>query len=90
MEQLRFQSFEDMVACKIFNEAELLAGSEEMFSSLREEMAKRSVVEKLRALEARAQEYRRWSELVLLATPQPDEKLLMRTFTTTIEAEEIF
>ncbi len=89
-EQLRFQSFEDMVACKIFHEAKLLAGSEEMFSSLREEMAEGSVVEKLRALEARAQEYRRWSELVLLATPQPEEELLLRTFTTTIEAEEIF
>ncbi len=89
-EQLRFQSFEDMVACKIFDEAKLLAGSEEMFSSLREEMAERGVLQKLRALEARAQEYRRWSELVLLATPRPEEELLLRTYTTTIEAEEIF
>jgi hypothetical protein len=89
-EQLRFQSFEDMVACKIFHEAKLLAGSEEMFSSLREEMARRGVVEKLRALESRAHEYRKWSELVLLATPQPEEELLLRTFTTTIEASEIF
>jgi hypothetical protein len=89
-EQLLFKSFEDMVACKIFHEAKLLAGSEEMFSSLREEMARRGVVEKLRALESRAHEYRRWSELVLLATPQPEEELLLRTFTTTIEASEIF
>jgi hypothetical protein len=89
-EQLSFASFEDMVACKILDEAKLLAGSKEMLSRLREEMRQRSVVAKLRELERRAQEYRRWSEEVLLATPQPEEELLLRTFTTTIEASEIF
>ncbi|WP_456475083.1 hypothetical protein [Candidatus Pyrohabitans sp.] len=90
VEQLNFASFEDMVACKIFNEAELLAGSKEMFSTLKREMRSRSVVAKLRELEARAIEYRRQSEKLLLAEPAPSEELLLRTFTTTIEASEIF
>ncbi len=87
--QLEFGSFRDMVACKVFREAAFLGGSREILSRLRAEMERRSVVAKLEELERRAARYREASERLLLELEEPDEEVLLRTFTTAMEAEEV-
>ncbi len=88
--QLEFSSFRDMVACKVLREAAFLGGARELLDELREEMRRRSVVERLEELERRAEAYREECERLLLGVEAPEEELLLRTFTTAMEAEEVF
>lgn len=53
-EQLRFDSFKRMVACKILHEGLLLHGSSAMFGGIKARLQERGVAQKLEELEARA------------------------------------
>jgi len=53
-EQMKFQTFKHMVACKILQEGTLLYGSEDLFSAIKEMLRKQGVTEKLNDLENRA------------------------------------
>ena len=65
-EQMSFQTFRHMVACKILQEGTLLYGSEGLFSTIKEMLHKKGITEKLNELENRAREFRRDAEKHLL------------------------
>ncbi len=53
-EQLRFDTFESMVACKILDEGKLLYGSRDVFQAVKELVAKHGIPERLREMESQA------------------------------------
>ncbi|RLB20385.1 MAG: hypothetical protein DRG76_11160 [Deltaproteobacteria bacterium] len=57
-EQLCFDTFKHMVACKIMHEGELLFGSKPMFQQIKGMLEKEGVVKKLLFLEQRAWQFR--------------------------------
>jgi hypothetical protein len=65
-EQVRFDTFRHMVACKILQEGALLCGSEEIFHEVKTMLRRQGVLEKLDELETRAKEHRREAERYLL------------------------
>jgi hypothetical protein len=65
-EQLRFDTFEHMVASKILYEGQMLCGSAEVFETVKALVREHGVPEKLAALEARAAEDRCAAEAHLL------------------------
>jgi hypothetical protein len=88
-EQAEFDTFKHMVACKIFDEAVLCSGSEELFAAGKALLSERGVVDRLRILEQRAAEARQRGERYLAKTEQQvlaAEDLLL--FHTTDESEE--
>jgi hypothetical protein len=90
-EQLRFDTFEHMVACKILHEGQMLCGAAEVFATIQDLVREHGVPEKLAALEAQAAEDRRAAEVHLL-----DSSADTRTgqhfnlFYTQEEREEIY
>ncbi|HZL06501.1 MAG TPA: hypothetical protein VFE45_14005, partial [Coriobacteriia bacterium] len=74
-EQSEFDTFERMVACKIFDEAVLLNGSRELFNAGQALLRERGVIEQLREMEHSAIAAREEQERYLLAT---DEEVLRR------------
>lgn len=66
-EQAAFDTFPHQVACKVFDEAEFLAGDPALHEAGRRILAEHGVPERLRALEGRAAEYRARREERLLA-----------------------
>lgn len=88
-EQTEFDTFERMVACKIFDEAVFLCGSERLFAAGKALLSERGIIERLRAMEQAALRGREQAEQYLLST---DERTLRRedvpVFYTTDEAEE--
>ncbi|GCC11359.1 hypothetical protein IPdc08_01410 [archaeon] len=88
--QLEFTNFEDKVACKILNEAEVLAGNKEIYVKIRRMIDDYRVKEKIEELEEKGMKYRKITEEILLETENPDRELLLKTFTTTMEFSEIF
>lgn len=68
-EQAAFDTFRHMVACKVFDEARLLAGNPELHEAGRRLLAERGVVARLRELEAQAIERRVAREAYLLSLP---------------------
>ena len=65
-EQLRFDTFEHMVASKILHEGQMLCSSAEVFETVKQLVRESNVPEKLAAMEARAAEDRRAAEAHLL------------------------
>ena len=65
-EQMKFETFKHMVACKILQEGTLLYGSEDLFSTIKGMLRKQGVTEKLNDLENRAKHFRRDAETHLL------------------------
>lgn len=65
-EQVRFDIFKHMVACKILQEGTLLYGSEDLFSVVKVMLREMSVTEKLNDLEKRAKSFRKDTENYLL------------------------
>jgi hypothetical protein len=65
-EQMKFETFRHMVACKILQEGTLLYGSEDLFSTIKGMLRKQGVTEKLNDLENRAKHFRRDAETHLL------------------------
>jgi hypothetical protein len=66
MEQIKFNTFKKMMACKILNEGAFLYGSEEIFSTIKKLLKQNRIPEKLKKLEQKAIELRRISEQYLL------------------------
>ena len=71
-QQVRFDSYRHMVACKILREGTLLYGSEEIFHQVKSMLRAHGVIEKLNALETWAKTFRKTAEEVLLHE-EPDE-----------------
>jgi len=65
-EQMKFETFKHMVACKILQEGTLLYGSEDLFSTIKGMLRKQGVTEKLNDLENRARHFRKDAERHLL------------------------
>ena len=54
VEQAGFDTFQHMVACKVFDEAQFLTGNHELHEAGRRLLAERNVIDRLRDLEAQA------------------------------------
>jgi len=65
-EQLRFDSFKHMVACKILHEGTLLYGSEALFHWIKKTLKEWGVHEKLQAMEEASYRFRKKAEEYLL------------------------
>ncbi|MCJ7593569.1 MAG: hypothetical protein MUO52_02210 [Desulfobacterales bacterium] len=66
-EQLGFETFKHMVACKILHEGTLLYGSEDLFHHLKTLLRERGISRKLDAMEKSALVFRREAEEYLLS-----------------------
>jgi len=88
-EQMEFDTFRHMVACKILQEGTLLYGSEDLFSTIKEMLQKQGVTEKLNDLENRARIFRRNAERDLLnKDPEKIRDQYQNLFYPTEESEE--
>ena len=88
-EQIRFETFKHMVACKILKEGTLLHGSEDLFRDVKAMLLQTGVADKLDDFEKRAKIFRRDAEEYLLReAPEKirDETLLL--FHPSEESEE--
>ena len=90
-QQLSFNDFESMVACKILDEGKYLYGNHDLFHRLKEELQKNDIPKKLRLLEHKAIVQREEAEARLIN----NSKLLstneiIQLFYATSEAEEFF
>ena len=65
-EQLRFDTFRRMVACKIMQEGTLLYGSEALFTRIKAMLHESGVSPRLQEMERRARVFRRKAETILL------------------------
>lgn len=65
-EQVRFDTFKHMVACKLLQEGTLLYGSEKVFRAVKDMLREQGVLKKLDALEKRARSFRKEAEDYLL------------------------
>jgi hypothetical protein len=65
-EQMKFDTFRRMVACKILHEGRLLSGNEDTFYHIKSLLRENRINERLEALEKRAVEFRINAENYLL------------------------
>lgn len=90
-EQLAFDTFKHMVACKILDEGEFLLGSRALFEEIKRKVANSGVDGKLREMEARAASFRESAERELLSTSGDlSEQECWKLFYTQAEQDEIF
>jgi hypothetical protein len=88
-EQLLFDSFKRMVACKILQEGVLLSGSQSLFNQIKAMLIDTGVTAKLDEMEVKAGKFRKHSEAYLLSTdPSRVSKDELNLFYTTEESEE--
>jgi hypothetical protein len=66
-EQLKFDTFKHMVACKILEEGAFLFGSEAIFERLKSLLREHGVIDRLRVMEREAQRFRMKAEEYLLS-----------------------
>lgn len=88
-EQLKFETFKHMVACKIMDEGTFLFGNEELFNSIKQMLMEKGIGEKIVAMEKRALQFRKKAEEHLLG--EAPEKVLQDNeylFYPTEESEE--
>jgi len=69
VEQAKFATFQDMVACKVFDEAQFVQGNRELHQAGRRVLAERGVLDRLGELAAQAAERRAEREEYLLSVP---------------------
>lgn len=69
-EQVRFDTYRHMVACKIMQEGALLFGSEEIFHRVKTMLKEHGIMDKLAAMERNARVFREKAEQILL-TQEP-------------------
>ena len=88
-QQVRFDTYRHMVACKILREGTLLYGSGEIFHQIKSMLRAHGIFEKLSALETWAKNFRKTAEEVLLHE-DPDEirEGSLNLFYPTEESEE--
>lgn len=88
-EQAAFDGFKAMVACKIFDEAELLLGSRELFAAGKAVLRERGVADRLGAMEEAAVAQRAAAEEHLLASEARELTAPNRyLFYTDLESDE--
>lgn len=88
-EQMRFDTFKRMVACKILQEGTLLYGSEALFCAIKTMLKETSVTEQLAALEDRATIFREAALRELLdGDPEAMKESLQDLFYPAEESEE--
>ena len=88
-EQIRFDTFRHMVACKILEEGALLYGSEDLFSTIKQMLREEGVTQKLNNLEGQAEGFRRDAQKHLLGEdPQKIREEYLYLFYPTEESEE--
>ncbi len=88
-EQAQFGDFKAMVACKIFEEAVLLVGSEELCAAGKDLLRERGVTDRLLALEQAALRSREQTEERLLTTQERDlHGATLLLFQTDLESDE--
>lgn len=88
-EQLRFETFKHMVACKILQEGTFLYGSEDLFQGVKEMLRDSGVTDKLSELERKAKAFRSESEVYLLKEdPKKIREEYLYLFYPTEESEE--
>lgn len=88
-EQLCFDTFKRMVACKILQEGKLLSGSQPLFDDIKGMLVSRGITEKLEEMGAKAAVFRRSAQEYLLATdPSRVSRDDLNLFYTTEESEE--
>ena len=88
-EQIKFDTFKHMVACKILHEGTLLYGSEDLFSELKKMLFRTGVVGRINDLERRAKIFRKNAEDYLLS--EASKEIMAETlylFYPTEESEE--
>ncbi len=91
VEQLRFDSFKNMVASKILHEGLYLGGSERLFNRIKEMLEDFGIGEKLEQMEKKAVQERAEAEMILSSARDSEvTEELMSLFYTTEEKEEIF
>lgn len=90
-QQLQFDSFASMIACKILDEGKYLYGNHDLFLRIKAKLEQHGLPEKLRLLQEKAVQYRKAAAASLLNHPGPlTHNELMRLFYTTAEKEEFF
>lgn len=90
LEQARFDSFENMVACKILYEGRLLHGDRKLYDSIMKVLNENSIPHKLKDLEKIAILRRKKAEQYLLKKGKIGREEYMKLFTTSEEFGEIF
>ncbi len=89
--QLKFNSFEAMVACKIMEEGKLLFGSAAVFQSMKDLLDQHGIPARLHEMEHLAEVNRGKAETALLETPDGLERReFQNLFYTCEEKEEIY
>lgn len=88
-EQCSFDSFKHMVAVKILDEGQLLAGSGDIYNTVKSMLEERALPRKLKELEESAMSFRKKAEELILSD-SIDEKMIknMHLFYSTEEYEE--
>ena len=89
-EQVRFESFGHMVACKILHEGTLLYGSHEIFHTAKSMLRENGIIQKLDALEKKAVIFRKKAEESLLCEDTNNIKLESSYLFYPIEESEEF
>jgi hypothetical protein len=88
-EQLQFDNFKRMVACKIMHEGAFLFGSEEMFLSVKGMLRESGVIKKIMAMEEKARQFREKAEEYLIKEePEKIRKEGLDYFFPAEESEE--
>jgi hypothetical protein len=88
-QQVKFETFKHMVACKLLQEGTLLFGSEEIFHEVKTMLNEHGVIKKLNDLEKRAKVFRKEAEdYLLLEDPQKIKEDSLYLFYPTEESEE--
>lgn len=88
-EQVKFDNFRHMVACKLLHEGALLYGSERVFQRVKGMLKELGIIKKLQNLERKAQEFRVLAETCLLEEdPQKIKEENLFLFYPVEESEE--
>ena len=88
-EQVRFDTFKHMVACKLLQEGTLLFGSEALFHTIKSMLMEHGVIQKLKELEKKAQVFRKEAEnYLLIEDPHKIREESLNLFYPTEESEE--
>ncbi len=88
-EQVRFDTFKHMIACKLLQEGTLLFGSENLFHGIKNMLREHGVIQKLNDLETKARLFRQEAEGYLLSEdPRKIREESLYFFYPTEESEE--
>jgi len=88
-EQVNFDTFRHMVACKILEEGTLLYGSDRIFHTVKAMLKERGIMEKISAMETRARDFRKKAEEYLVREdPLKIKEESLYLFYPTEESEE--